>query len=97
MSMWEVCSLEGVAGVSCDPIGGECRITASTPTCHVMLGCKGVGLGSTVKEVMTARVLQVGCACHYYDYMCVLSTYWGWRKILSNTLVIHCQGNDIKY
>lgn len=38
--------------------GGEYRVTASTPMCHVMLGCKGVGLGNTVKEVMTASVLQ---------------------------------------
>lgn len=40
-------------------VGGEFRVTASTPICHVMLGCKGVGLTSTVKEVMTASVLQV--------------------------------------
>lgn len=40
-------------------VGGEFRVTASTPICHVMLGCKGVGLTSTVKEVMTANVLQV--------------------------------------
>ena len=49
----------GCGWLSHDTIGGECRITASTPLCHVMLGCKGVGLGNTVKEVMTARVLQV--------------------------------------
>lgn len=38
-------------------------MSASTPMCHVMLGCKGVGLSNTVKEVMTASVLQVGHVC----------------------------------
>ena len=70
-------SVEGVAGVSRNPVGGECRITASTPTCHVMLGCKGVGLGSTVKEVMTARVLQVGLCMSLVLSLCVSSVRTG--------------------
>ena len=76
MNMLEVCLKEGGADVLHDTVGGECRVTASTPMCHVMLGCKGVGLSNTVKEVMTASMLQVGvCVSISIVYMCVLSTY----------------------
>lgn len=64
---------EGVAGVSHGTVGGEYRVTASTPICHVMLGCKGVGLDNTVKEVMTASVLQVGVCVSIVLSLCVSS------------------------
>ena len=86
----------GGASVSHEFVGGECRITASTPTCYVMLGCRGVGLNSTVKEVMASSVLQVGICVSIVLSMCVLSTYWGWGRILSSILAIHCQGNHSK-
>ena len=41
--------------------------------CHVMLGCKGVGLTTTVKEVMTASVLQVGVCVSIVLSLCMSS------------------------
>ena len=73
--MLEVGIKEGVVGASHDPVGGEYRVTASTPMCHVMLGSRGVGLNNTVKEVMTANVLQVGVCVSLLLSMCVSSVH----------------------